>query len=311
MYMKKLFLTLTLLVAFTVSATDNTAASGSVVAVKEFTRSFPVSPGGQLTLTTDFGSIKIVGSSDDKVSIMARMRGSDDDLKDFEITAEKTGNDVTIRGNWMRKNNFFGHNSNSMDVDYIVNVPSQYNVSLGTAGGNIVIQDVKGLIQGGTSGGNLDLTNINGNAELKTSGGNIRAKSTTGNLNLRTSGGNVSMSNINGDLDVSTSGGSIRIEDINGRTNAETSGGHIEVYVSGNNKGVNVETSGGHIALYLPKNIAATIDASTSGGEVEFDLPIMVNGKMRENKVRGTINGGGELIRAHTSGGDIRILARN
>lgn len=311
MYMKKLFITLTLLAAFAVSAADNTAKTGAAIAVKEFTRSFPVSPGGQLTLTTDFGSIKIVGSPENQVSISARMRGSDDDLKDFEITAEKTGNDVTIRGDWARKNSFLGRNSNSMEVDYVVNVPSQYNVSLGTAGGNIAIKDVKGLIQGGTSGGNLDLNNTDGNVELKTSGGNIRANATAGNLNLRTSGGNVNMSNINGDLDVSTSGGSIRIEDINGRINAETSGGHIEVYVNGNNKGVNVETSGGHIALYLPKNIAATIDASTSGGDVEFDLPIMVNGKMRENKVRGTINGGGELIRAHTSGGDVRILARN
>jgi hypothetical protein len=72
---------------------------------------------------------------------------------------------------------------------------------------------------------------------------------------------------------------------------------------------VYVETSGGDIDIRVPAGTGALIDASTSGGEVICDLPITMNGKLDESRIRGTINGGGEMIRARTSGGDIRVSA--
>jgi len=65
--------------------------------------------------------------------------------------------------------------------------------------------------------------------------------------------------------------------------------------------------SGGDIDITVAKDIAASIDASTSGGSVICDLPVTVSGRIEGDRIKGTINGGGNVIYAHTSGGDVRI----
>jgi DUF4097 and DUF4098 domain-containing protein YvlB len=81
------------------------------------------------------------------------------------------------------------------------------------------------------------------------------------------------------------------------------------VKVKGPNKGVYAETSGGDIEIVVSKSVAATIDAATSGGSVHFDFPVTLSGQIDESRVRGTLNGGGNTIHAHTSGGDVRFRA--
>ena len=61
------------------------------------------------------------------------------------------------------------------------------------------------------------------------------------------------------------------------------------------------------MTIAIAKSVAAMIDASTSGGDVICDLPVTVSGKISESRIKGTLNGGGELIYAHTSGGNVRI----
>ena len=64
-------------------------------------------------------------------------------------------------------------------------------------------------------------------------------------------------------------------------------------------------TSGGSITARLPSDVAIDIDASTSGGRVksEFD----VSGKVKKQRIRGKINGGGPELELHTSGGSVRV----
>ena len=99
------------------------------------------------------------------------------------------------------------------------------------------------------------------------------------------------------------------VADINGKVHAETSGGNVSVKVSGSPKSVYAETSGGNIELVIPRSINATLDAETSGGSIQCDLPVTVSGRIDEGSLKGKINAGGELIHAHTSGGNVRIKA--
>ena len=101
----------------------------------------------------------------------------------------------------------------------------------------------------------------------------------------------------------------MRINNVDGKVRAETSGGDIVVSTSGDNKGIFAETSGGDIDITIEKSAKANIDASTSGGAVYCNLPITMSGKIDESEMRGSVNGGGNMIHAHTSGGDVRIRA--
>jgi hypothetical protein len=49
------------------------------------------------------------------------------------------------------------------------------------------------------------------------------------------------------------------------------------------------------------------VDLHTGDGHIDLDLPVTTEGKIRENEVRGKLNGGGNLLVIHTGDGSIRL----
>jgi hypothetical protein len=280
--------------------------TSSYAADKKFEKNFSVSPGGTLNLTTDVGMVVIIGTPSGEVRVLAEIKGKDRDVKKFEVSADQAGKDVNVTGRgpgakWW----FWG--SSDLDVRFSIQVPREYNLNVRTSGGDIDVRNIKGGVLGKTSGGNLVVRDVEGTVKMETSGGNILSERVNGTVSFETSGGNVEIASTAGSVDATTSGGDIRVSDVVGEVRVETSGGNVSVKVSGGNKGIHASTSGGNIDISIPKDVGANIDASTSGGEVVCDLPVTMIGKIDESRLRGTLNGGGSTIYAHTSGGDVRI----
>ncbi|MDH4069613.1 MAG: DUF4097 domain-containing protein [Ignavibacteria bacterium] len=274
---------------------------------KKFEKKFDVDSGGRLVVKTDFGDVSVKGTSSDVVSINALIRGSMSDLDEFEVTADQSGNTVEVRGKGPKSDSWWSSGLDNMSVRIMIEVPERFNIDVSTAGGDVTVDRIEGAVEAGTSGGDVTVRGIRGEVSVGTSGGDIVAEELTGNLKGSTSGGDIRVAQLSGNAGVETSGGDIRISGVGGSVRAETSGGDIVVLLTGTNKGVMAETSGGDIEIRAAKGIAANLDASTSGGSVVCNLPILLVGEIDESEVRGTINGGGEMIRARTSGGDIRI----
>jgi hypothetical protein len=278
----------------------------AVAGNRRFEKKFQVSPGGTLTVKTDVGSVHVVGSSANEVSVVVEMTGRQKDIDDFEITAEQTSGGVDVHGK-----SYHGgwslFRSNDIDARYTVSIPHAYQVRLATSGGDLEISEVQGSVEGKTSGGDMRGANLEGAVDLATSGGTIRLESVKGEVKAQTSGGDVYVKGVTGNVEAGTSGGNVSVADVDGKVHAETSGGNVVVKVRGECKGVHAETSGGNVEVYVAKGTAANIDASTSGGDVVCDLPVTVSGKIKDSSVKGTVNGGGPLIFAHTSGGNVRI----
>jgi DUF4097 and DUF4098 domain-containing protein YvlB len=148
------------------------------------------------------------------------------------------------------------------------------------------------------------------NVDLNTSGSDIKYGGVTGNAVLNTSGGDIWGDKFTGDLDASTSGGDIFLFCSDAKINAETSGGDIKLDCDGVNRGIDLSTSGGDIDIKLPENINASVELSTSGGDVSCSLDMSNIKKLSESKLVGDINGGGEKLYAHTSGGDISLTGK-
>jgi len=276
-------------------------------AEKKFEKSFDVSPDGVLLVRADFGDISIKGTAAGSVNILVMMRGSKGDLEDYEITATQNGNTVEIRGD-SKDEEWLSFNFDDLEIKYILEIPEKFNLDIATSGGDVTVSQVSGKAQAETSGGDIILEKLSGEMLFETSGGDIRATGMTGNFKGTTSGGNIVVTKVSGNIGVETSGGDIQISGVEGRVQAETSGGDIRIALAGSNKGIVAETSGGDIDVMTASTIQADLDASTSGGSVVCSLPITMAGEIDESRVRGTLNGGGELIRVRTSGGDIRIV---
>jgi hypothetical protein len=273
---------------------------------KRYEKQFSVTRGGLVIVEADAGSIYLTSWDKNEVSIVVEVEGNDSRVEKYVVDFSQDGNTVKVVGK-VRDRSFFKWHVGSLEARYTINVPREFNSRVNTSGGDIELKEITGTADLKTSGGDITLYHINGESNLVTSGGDIEAKEVVGNVDAETSGGDVICENITGDVFGSTSGGDVEMRNVNGRVKAETSGGSIAIRVSGQNQGIDASTSGGNISIFIPEDVKATIDAETTGGSVECDLPVTVKGKVRDSELHGTINGGGNVIRAGTSGGSITI----
>jgi DUF4097 and DUF4098 domain-containing protein YvlB len=294
-------------------------------------RSFNVHPGGTIIVDTDLGDIKVTsGASNVGVDVIRRAKVSsqsraDELFKDLVLTFTPEGNNVRVHATYDHPTSWF-HWNNDLEVRFVINVPSQYNVDLKTSGGDISVSDLNGQVKVNTSGGDVALGHIagtvdahtsggdismagsNANAMLSTSGGDIKVDNTAGALNAKTSGGSIDIGRAQGDLKAHTSGGSIDIGDAGGMIDASTSGGSIKARLSRQPRGESrLSTSGGGITVHVPSNVGLDIDAHTSGGDVASDVPVTILGKQDDSSLNGKLNGGGPKLVLRSSGGDIRL----
>src|SRR5688572_7341507 len=268
---------LALLMACTAQAAD-----------KAFDRSFTVSPGGSLVVEADGASVRVAGGDSNHVTVRMRVSGSDKELAAMTMDATQSNNVVTATMRRKRSDSLFNWGSWSSESSIEVTVPRRYEVSVRTGGGSIDLKDTVGSVK------------------LNTSGGDITARNLEGTVGLRTSGGTVSADKVRGDIDASTSGGDVRLLNIDGRIHGRTSGGNVRVSLTGANRGIFATTSGGDVEVILPQGTTGKITASTGGGSISTDLPVSTT-VLKDTRLEGTINGGGEPIEARTSGGSVRI----
>ena len=286
--------------------TSRDADANSLNGRRHIEKIFSVQPGGELMVDTDFGDVEVEGWEHAEVEISVDLEGDPDELKKFDLQFRQSDNRVEVLG-ILKKRGWRFRDWIEMHAKYSIRVPLQFMVHVSTAGGDIRLRAVNGVVKLGTSGGDVRVGEVQGKTKVETSGGDVIVKEVIGNVSVETSGGDIEVSSVQGDTQAETSGGDVRIVSFDGKIEAQTSGGDIEVRAGGENRGMSLETSGGDIVIYLPLAIAATLDASTTGGEVESELEIATSGKIQDDELRGNINGGGELIKARTSGGDISI----
>lgn len=207
-----------------------------------------------------------------------------------------------------------------------------------TGGGSIHINSAGGRVTAETGGGNVYLQNAKGDAVIETGAGTIHVEKVGGNLRASTGGNNIDVGDVGGTIELETGGGNIRMNGGSGYVKASTGGGSIQCYKIG--KGLRVEsgaggitaeiqaqkgqfvdskieTGAGDIVVYIPSDLAVTIRAGIdagSGNAIRSDFPgLRVTSEggefgPRELYAEGNLNGGGPVLKLHTSTGKIQVL---
>lgn len=273
---------------------------------RRFEKQFTVTEGGNLIVESDAGTVEVNSWDKNEVSVVVEVEGSDSRAENYKVEFKQEGNTVTVIGK-VRDKSFFKWHVSNLQAYYTIKVPKKFNTTVNTSGGDIDAAKLIGKVDYSTSGGNVNVESIEGMTVVSTSGGDVDLRDINGDVDAETSGGNVMCENVVGNVKGYTSGGNVEVRSVDGRVKAGTSGGSITIKVTGENKGIEAETSGGDIDIFVKDGIGADIDAETTGGSVDCDLPVTVRGKVRDSELHGKINGGGNPIRAETSGGSIRI----
>jgi len=127
---------------------------------------------------------------------------------------------------------------------------------------------------------------------VETVNGHIEANGVHGTTHLSTTNGRIDAMRCGGTLDASTTNGRITAELL------DVAPGHR----------ISLETTNGRIALTVPKALAARVDASTSHGSINSDIPITGMNNSERHALRGTLNGGGSgELHLRTTNGSIEI----
>ena len=192
------------------------------------------------------------------------------------------------------------------------------DAAIETSGGGIQVGQVKGTLRAETAGGDVVIAGAAGQVMAQTAGGQIQVGPTGGSVRAETAGGSILLRGARGRVVAETAGGSIDLLQLDAGVRATTNVGRILAEFDTGAKtfaASELETSMGDVYVYLPANLPLTIDAAidaAAGHHIVTDFPLSIMGDKedfseRTIRGRGTLNGGGEVLRIRTVAGNIEI----
>ncbi len=197
------------------------------------------------------------------------------------------------------------------------------NAKLHTGGGHIRAAQIKGTARLETDGGNIAIGEAGSYVTVRTTGGQIDFGEVHGSVHAETGGGGIRVMSVAGPMEVASSGGSICLTRVANRVHAETGEGTITAWITPDSTEKNrlvrlpgpsqLASRTGDIVVYLPRNIAMTIDATVDNGgpgRIEADPSLPLNIQTQPNgpvHVLAALNGGGALLKLHTTEGKIQL----
>jgi Putative adhesin len=183
------------------AACDIALSGAREEATETVTRSFPLSPGGTLDISTTNGRIEVVAGSGPtvevkavKVARAATKEGAAELLKNLQLKEEITADLVKLRAERGPKSTLTGWGT-STEVRYFVQVPANTKVLLSTTNGEIEVVNVTASAQ---------LETVNGQINARGLGGDVKASTTNGGVDI-------SFAALTGDVNVETTNGSVTV----------------------------------------------------------------------------------------------------
>lgn len=128
------------------------------------------------------------------------------------------------------------------------------------------------------------------------------------NLDISNTNGAITVNEVAGKHDLDTTNGRITAVRCAGSLDASTTNGRIsaELVRVTPGEGIKLTTTNGGITLAVPSNFAGDLDAGTTNGSIHTDFPVTTT-RSDNNRLRGTLNGGGAQMKLRTTNGGIQI----
>jgi hypothetical protein len=276
---------------------------------EDFRYSYPLKPGGRLSVETQNGAVEISGWDQDTVEITGEKFASNDEmLKAIKIDIAATADSVNIRT--VRPTQRRG----SSGARFIIHVPRRTSLErIVSSNGHIRVESLDSGARLKTSNGAVRVYRVRGAVDVITSNGTVELDSVEGDVVAKTSNGRVRAEAVRGGIDASTTNGSIAVDLMRAAASRpirlQSSNGSLTLTLNELNQNeVQATTSNGSITLRLPAQAGARVQARTSRSRIETEFEVKTAGLVDKNRLEGTIGAGGPLLNLSTSNGSIRLL---
>ena len=195
----------------------------------------------------------------------------------------------------------------SSDGDITGDVIVAGAVHIKTSDGDLRLRQIEAeSIEAGTNDGDIFVGASFGDASIRTSDGDIEIDHMEGRaLSARTSDGDITVDEVvAGKAMLHSSDGNIKIARAEGSIDATTSDGDIRVGLT-KPAAMDLRTSDGSVTLSIPDGMPANLELA--GRSVNLSSDFGFDGNRARRSAKGSINGGGELIRARASDGTVTV----
>jgi len=278
----------------------------------EFHRTLSLAPTDHITLdvTVPDGNVTIAYSHAGEILVSATAQASDGqvpaDFFERGLTVEREGEHVKVQFNPKS-----APSANNLRISYTINVPNWIVVNSNVGKGRQTITGVMGPVTAVSGSGDVKVLYVTSTLDARTGRGDISVNRVGTAARVETGSGNVNMKDIGPGSSATVRGGigSVDVDGVSGSFTGSTDAGELRV-AGGVYDNWDLKSASGniHIGAATDSDSGFEIDAATSSGRLSVesdDAERQVDSNARECHQK--VNGGGKLVRARSTSGNIFI----
>jgi DUF4097 and DUF4098 domain-containing protein YvlB len=223
----------------------------------------------------------------------------------MNFRASQNGDHVSLEADHTNST-FSWKNSGGFQVVISVSLPADLDMEIETDDGDVSVEAVSGKLELRTSDGDVHVGVASGPEAIITSsdGDIVVDELDSPTSKITTSDGDIRARRIvSGEVRIGTSDGDIRIDDVGGTVSARSSDGDISVEADVFQE-LSLQTADGDIEIRTSAGVDLDIRGESVSVRGTFD------GEKGEAMARGSLNGGGPLLKASSHDGSVVVSAR-
>ena len=263
-----------------------------------YQRGFDVSPGDRLVVEVGDMDVRVEtgasGAADVEIVVSARDHAwAAERFEDMRFSASASGGVLRVETDERRNQVDWREWQERGGVSFlaVITIPARFDLDLHTGDGDVVVGAIQGNVEVHTGDGDVTLETITGDVvELSTGDGDVRAESIDASS-----------------LSLQTGDGDLQIREASGRITARTGDGDVWIGIA-RFAGLSVRTGDGDVTVRADPTIAANVEVD--GEDLVLDRAFRLSGRIRDNHLSGTLNGGGPSLDIRTGDGSVRITER-
>lgn len=259
--------------------------------------------GATLHIVDVDGNIRVTGTSAGEVRVHGERTHVISGGRALIFEVVKSGDDVIIcarypdgrcdaRGAHGDEGFHIGYNGHSPSADFTVELPAGIKLSANSGDGSIDVRNAGADVLASSGDGSISVSGVDGVVQAKSGDGEITVENAKRSVTAHTGDGSIAITAATGPIDASSGDGDIQL-----RLAKDANPGDVRLH-----------TGDGSVTVFVGPQFGGQLDASTSDGHIESEMPLAFSGRMDSRHVYGTLGSGGDArLNIRTGDGDIRI----
>lgn len=281
-------------------------AAGISWSAQPVNESYPVAPGGEVSIENISGSLTIIGWGSAEVQVEGTLG---DGVEGIDVDSDDDG--IYIEVDYDEDY----HGRQSVVTELTIRIPSSSSLSVETISSSIEVSGVSGDVSLETVSGKVYVADLPASLDVENVSGGISVDSAPHETDLASVSGSIRVGTALGGLDAENVSGSILIEGgtLSG-ADIETVSGEITCRaVPGPAGDIDIETMSGTITLFVDAGAVASYELATFSGAINNQIgpePRKTSKYTPEKELHFNTGPGGPNISLESFSGTINLMTR-